>query len=132
MARKVSENHVVSEQETGNAAEELIKQQNAGEEFVMGEEELEKASKPKETEKAAAADTVQELVSDQVALSNAPEDAEKVGVETEKKSFSSTVVLTGASTYLDSGTRYVKNVPMMITDRRAYEHLIKTGLFVRL
>lgn len=131
MARKVSENHVVSEQETGNAAEELIKQQNAGEEFVMGEEVEEKTSKPEEAVKEDSADSVQELVSDQVAL-DIPEDAEKVGVETEKKAFSGTVVLTGASTYLDSGTRYVKNVPVMITDRRAYEHLIKTGLFVRL
>lgn len=95
MGRKVTENHTITEQEKGNAAEELIKQQNATEEFVMGAE---------------------------------PEDTQKP----EEEAFSGTVVLTGAATYLDSGTRYFKNKPVSITDKEAYEHLVKTGLFIRL
>lgn len=132
MGRKVTENHTIAEQEKGNAAEELIKQQNATEEFVMGEEP-EDTQKPEEEK---TTDSVSELVSDQLELFEPAEgkkkDKEKSDPEPEEESFTGTVVLTGAATYLDSGTRYFKNKPVSITDKEAYEHLVKTGLFIRL
>ena len=41
MGRKVTENHKVVEQSSQGAAEDLIKQQNAAEDFVLGEREEE-------------------------------------------------------------------------------------------
>lgn len=128
MGRKVTENHTIADQEKGNAVEELIKQQNAAEEFVMGAEP-EDTQKPKEEK---TADSVSELVSDQLELFEPQEKEKKVKekVEPEEESFIGTVVLTGAATYLDFGTRYFKNKPVSITDKEAYEHLVKTGLFI--
>ena len=39
MGRKVTDNHKVVEQNSQGAAEELVKQQNAAEDFVLGERE---------------------------------------------------------------------------------------------
>lgn len=132
MGRKVTENHTIAEQEKDNVAEELIKQQNATEEFVMGAE-------PEDTQKQEeekTADSVSELVSDQLELFEPLEEENKTkgkaDPEQEEETFSGTVVLTGAATYFDSGTRYFKNKPVSITDKEAYEHLVKTGLFIRL
>lgn len=41
MGRKVTDNHKVVEQNSQGAAEELVKQQNAAEDFVLGEREEE-------------------------------------------------------------------------------------------
>ncbi len=128
MKKTVTENHNIRETAGENVAEELIAQQNPGAEFVIGtddEPETEKA----DTEEAG---DVQEP--------EAPEEPEAAGeMPTEEntknkgrkvQSFSGTVVLTGAASYLDGGTRFLKNDPVKITDKNMYEHLLKTGLFV--
>ncbi len=103
MGRKVTENHKVVEQSSQGAAEDLIKQQNAAEDFVLGERE----------EESQAADAGKEEGQ-------------------QKNVFERTVVLTGAATYMDAGIRYFKNKPTNVTDQKAYEQLLRTGLFVRI
>lgn len=145
MGRKVTDNHKVVEQNSQGAAEELVKQQNAEEDFVLGEreEETQEADTGKgegqqkkgqqEGGVIGAADQEEallELPGDSV--ETAEDTAELTGEEEgqQKKAFERTVVLTGAATYLDSGVRYFKNKPAKVTDQRAYEQLLRTGLFV--
>ena len=141
MGRKVTENHKAVEQNSQESAEELIKQQNAAEDFVLGEREEEnqeadtgKGEGQQEGGVIGAADQEEallELPGDSV--ETAEDTAELTGEEEgqQKKAFERTVVLTGAATYLDSGVRYFKNKPAKVTDQRAYEQLLRTGLFVR-
>lgn len=124
MGRKVTDNHKVVEQNSQGAAEELIKQQNAAEDFVLGERE----------EETQVTDTGKEEGLQKEGQQEGGEiDAADLAGEKEsqqKKIFERTVVLTGAATYLDSGVRYFKNKPAKVTDQRTYEQLLRTGLFV--
>lgn len=146
MGRKVTENHKVVEQNSQGAAEELIKPQNAAEDFVLGEreEEIQEVDTGEEEDgqkegqqkgdKIGTADQgelPQELLGDSVETAEGA--AELAGEEEggKKKAFEGTVVLTGAATYLDSGVRYFKNKPTKVSDQKAYEQLLRTGLFVR-
>lgn len=146
MGKKVTENHKVVEQSSQRAAEDLIKQQNAAEDFVLGKreeesteedagkEEGQQKEEQREGEGSGEMDrekSIQELLEDSV---ETKEGAELAGKEEgqQKKVFEGTVVLTGAATYMDSGIRYFKNKPVKVTDQRAYEQLLRTGLFVRI
>lgn len=134
MKKTVTENHNIRETAGENVAEELIAQQNPGAEFVIGTDD-EPETKKADTEEAGG---VQEQEMPQEP--EAPEESEAAGEtppeeNTKNKgrkvqSFSGTVVLTGAASYLDGGTRFLKNDPVKITDKNMYEHLLKTGLFV--
>lgn len=146
MGRKVTENHKVVEQSSQGAAEDLIKQQNAAEDFVLGEREEEsqeadagkEEGQQKEDQRGGEGSSVtdqeksmKELLEDSV---ETKEGAELAGKEEgqKEKVFDGTVVLTGAATYMDSGIRYFKNKPVKVTDQRVYEQLLRTGLFVHI
>ncbi|MEZ3515131.1 MAG: hypothetical protein K1W37_07655 [Lachnospiraceae bacterium] len=146
MGRKVTENHKVVEQSSQGAAEDLIKQQNAAEDFVLGEREEEsqeadagkEEGQQKENQRGGEGISVtdqeksmKELLEDSV---ETKEGAELAGKEEgqKEKVFDGTVVLTGATTYMDSGIRYFKNKPVKVTDQRVYEQLLRTGLFVHI
>lgn len=146
MGRKVTENHKVVEQSSQGAAEDLIKQQNAAEDFVLGEREEEsqeadagkEEGQQKENQRGGEGSSVtnqeksmKELLEDSV---ETKEGAELVGKEEgqQEKVFDGTVVLTGAATYMDCGIRYFKNKPVKVTDQRVYEQLLRTGLFVHI
>lgn len=146
MGKKVTENHKVVEQSSQGAAEDLIKQQNAAEDFVLGEreeespeadagkEEVQQKEEQREGEGSGETDwekSMQELLDDSVETKEGAEMAGKEEVQ-QKKVFEGTVVLTGAATYMDSGIRYFKNKPVKVTDQKAYEQLLRTGLFVRI
>lgn len=140
MGRKVTENHKVTEQSDQGVAEDLIKQQNAAENFILGEgeEESQEADAEKEeNQQEGDMKTVQEEFLQEL-LGNAVETRESsVELAEEKESqqknvFEGTVVLTGAATYLDSGVRYFKNKQVRVTNQRVYEQLLRTGLFVRI
>lgn len=110
MGRKPSENHNISVAEEENVAEALIKQQNAGEEFVLGEDEVaEPQPEPGEPKLPQ------------------PEQQRSVA-----KNEGGVVILTRAATYFDCGIRFLKNKPVQVSDERVYEHLLNTGLFVHL
>ncbi len=145
MGRKVTDNHKVVEQNSQGAAEELVKQQNAVEDFVLGEreevsqeadtgkEEGQQKEGRQEGGEIVAADQEEALLELSGDSIETEEDTTKLaGAEEgqQKKVFERTVVLTGAATYLDSGVRYFKNKPAKVTDQRAYEQLLRTGLFV--
>ena len=146
MGRKVTENHKVVEQSSQGAAEDLIKLQNAAEDFVLGEREEEsqkvdagkEEGQKKEDQRGGEGSSVtdqeksmKELLEDSV---ETKEGAELAGKEEgqKEKVFDGTVVLTGAATYMDSGIRYFKNKPVKVTDQRVYEQLLRTGLFVHI
>lgn len=126
MGRKPSENHNISVAEEENVAEALIKQQNAGEEFVLGEDEV--AEPQPEPEKPKPQPEPGELQ---------PEPGEPKLPQPEQqrsvaKNEGGVVILTRAATYFDCGIRFLKNKPVQVSDERVYEHLLNTGLFVHL
>ena len=146
MGRKVTENHKVVEQSSQGAAEDLIKQQNAAEDFVLGEreeesqaadagkEEGQQKEEQREDEGSGATDpekSMKELLEDSAETKEGTELAGKEEGQ-QKNVFERTVVLTGAATYMDAGNRYFKNKPTNVTDQKAYEQLLRTGLFVRI
>ncbi len=146
MGRKVTENHKVVEQSSQGAAEDLIKQQNAAEDFVLGEreeesqaadagkEEGQQKEEQREDEGSGATDpekSMKELLEDSAETKEGTELAGKEEGQ-QKNVFERTVVLTGAATYMDSGIRYFKNKPVKVTDQRVYEQLLRTGLFVHI
>lgn len=129
MKKTVTENHNISEAAGENVAEELIAQQNPGAEFVIGtddEPENEKAEAVQEPETPRKPESPEEP---EAARETSPEENTK-NKGRKVQGFSGTVVLTGAASYLDGGTRFLKNIPVNITDKNMYEHLLKTGLFV--
>lgn len=146
MKKTVTENHNISEAAGGNVAEELIAQQNPGAEFVIGDddepeagkveaEESEAAEEPEAAQKPEAAQEPE--VAEKHETHQEPEAARETPLEENIKNkgrkaqgFTGTVVLIGAASYLDGGTRFLKNAPVKITDKNMYEHLLKTGLFV--
>lgn len=143
MGRKVEENHKVVEQINQGTAEDLIKQQNAAEDFVLGESEEETqkegiGQKEEQPESDTDSDIVEQKELLQELLENSVETRENskelVRLEggQQKEAFEGTVILTGAATYLDSGIRYFKNKPVKVVEQRVYEQLLKTGLFVHL
>lgn len=146
MGRKVTENHKVVEQSSQGAAEDLIKQQNAAEDFVLGEreeesqaadagkEEGQQKEEQREDEGSGATDpekSMKELLEDSAETKEGTELSGKEEGQ-QKNVFERTVVLTGAATYMDAGIRYFKNKPTNVTDQKAYEQLLRTGLFVRI
>ena len=146
MGRKVTENHKVVEQSSQGAAEDLIKQQNAAEDFVLGEreeesqaadagkEEGQQKEEQREDEGSGATDpekSMKELLEDSAETKEGTELAGKEEGQ-QKNVFERTVVLTGAATYMDAGIRYFKNKPTNVTDQKAYEQLLRTWLFVRI
>jgi len=122
MAKKVTDGHKVTEAVEKNVAEELISQQNETEEFIIGNdipvtaEEAEKKEKPGAAENAES-DKLKETKVEEV-------------VKASENSFLCNLTLVKAASYADCGMRFFKNVPVSITNKRVYEHLIKTGLFV--
>ncbi len=110
----------------GQGAEELIKQQGVGEEFVLGENEEEKEENEQEKQKEEENSAMEEEV-----LGNKNSFTEKdQGEVQQEKGFEKIVMLTGATTYLDSGTRYFKNKQVKVAEKETYERLLRTGLFV--
>lgn len=108
----------------GQGAEELLKQQGVGEEFVLGENEEDKEeNEQKEDEENGV--MKEELLGNNNSLIE--KDQEEVKQE---KEFEKIVMLIGATTYLDSGTRYFKNKQVKVTEKETYERLLRTGLFV--
>lgn len=142
MKKTVTENHNISEAAGGNVAEELIAQQNPGAEFVIGDDDEPEAGKgeneePEAVQEAEAAQKTE--VTEERETHQEPEAVRETPLEENIKNkgrkaqgFTGTVVLTGAASYLDGGVRFQKNIPVKITDKTMYEHLIKTGLFVHL
>ncbi len=143
MGRKVTENHKVTEQSGQGAAEDLIKQQ--AENFVLGkgEEDSQEADADKEADqqkeeqqegdvKTAQEEFQQELPGDAVETREGSAELAEKETDQQKNVFEGIVVLTGAATYMDAGTRYFKNKPIKITDQRVYEQLLRTGLFVHI
>lgn len=118
MGRKPSENHNISVAEEENVAEALIKQQNAGEEFVLGEDEV--AEPQPEPEPQPETEPGEPKLPQ-------PEQQRSVA-----KNEGGVVILTRAATYFDCGIRFLKNKPVQVSDERVYEHLLNTGLFVHL
>lgn len=131
MGRKVEENHKVIEQNSHEAAEDLIKQQNSIGDFVLGENEEEpQQEEAQQKEVQQEGDTDSSLTEQEERMKEfSAEPTRQEEIQQEKVLFEGVVILTGAATYLDSGTRYFKNKPAKITDRRVYEQLIRTGLF---
>lgn len=125
MAKKVIENHKVVTDKDINAAEELIKQQNTIEDFVLGEEEQEQeqeqADQEEEPKKAEEPEEIQ-----------IPKPTEENKRQQEENDFSKVLILTKAATYFDRGIRFYKNNPITINNEKVYEQLLKTGLFVHL
>lgn len=110
----------------GQGADELIKQQGVGEEFVLGENEEEKEENEQEKQKEEENSAMEEEV-----LGNKNSFTEKDQEEVQQeKGFEKIVMLTGATTYLDSGTRYFKNKQVKVAEKETYERLLRTGLFV--
>lgn len=110
----------------GQGAEELIKQQGVGEEFVLGENEEEKEENEQEKQREEENSAMEEEV-----LGNKNSFTEKdQGEVQQEKGFEKIVMLTGATTYLDSGTRYFKNKQVKVAEKETYERLLRTGLFV--
>ncbi len=108
----------------GQGAEELLKQQGVGEEFVLGENEEDKEeNEQKEDEENGV--MKEELLGN----NNSPVEKDQEEVKQEKE-FEKIVMLIGATTYLDSGTRYFKNKQVKVTEKETYERLLRTGLFV--
>lgn len=144
MGRKVTENHKIVEQCVQGAAEDLIKEQNAMEEFVLGEiEETQSESnisseiiEETQLESNMNSEIIEkdkiknETIKDNVENVEILEDLIKKEKEQQEKLFEGTVMLTGAATYLDSGIRYFKNKPIKVIDKKVYKQLLKTGLFV--
>lgn len=140
MGRKMEENHRIVEQNSQRTGEDLIKQQNVIENFVLGkgEESQEENVRKEERQENDTSDTMDQREVLQELLGNPIETREGhagvVGMEEsqQKKTFEKKVVLIGATTYLDSGVRYFKNKPAIVTEQKVYEQLLKTGLFVRI
>lgn len=140
MKKTVTENHNISEATGGNVAEELIAQQNPGAEFVIGDDDEPEAGKVETEEQEAAQETEaaqkpevaeeREVHQETEAARETPPEENIKNKGRKAQGFTGTVVLTGAASYLDGGTRFQKNVPVKITDKNMYEHLLKTGLFV--
>ncbi len=130
MGRKVTENHKIVEQCAQGAAEDLIKEQNAMEDFVLGEMEETQSENDINSEIIEDDKIKNETIEDNVENVEIFEDLIKNEGEQQEKLFEGTVMLTGAATYLDSGIRYFKNKPTKVTDKKVYEQLLKTGLFV--
>lgn len=143
MGRKVAENHKVVEQISQGTAEDLIKQQNVTEDFVLGESEEETqkegiGQKEEQLESDTNSDIVEleellpELLKNSVETREDSKELVRLKGGHQKEAFEGIVVLTGAATYLDSGIRYFKNKPVKVVEQRVYEQLLKTGLFVHL
>lgn len=130
MGRKVTENHKIVEQCAQGAAEDLIKEQNAMEDFVLGEMEETQSENDINSEIIEDDKIKNETIENNVENVEIFEDLIKKEGEQQEKLFEGTVMLTGAATYLDSGIRYFKNKPTKVTDKKVYEQLLKTGLFV--
>lgn len=134
----MEENHRIVEQNSQRTGEGLIKQQNVTENFVLGEgeESQEENVRKEEQQENDMGDTMDQREVLQELLENPIETREDhaglVGMEEshQKKTFEKKVILIGATTYLDSGVRYFKNKPAIVTEQRVYEQLLKTGLFV--
>ena len=109
----------------GQGVEELIKQQGVGEEFVLGENEEEKEENEQEKQKEEENSAMEEVLGNKNSFTE--KDQEEVQQE---KGFEKIVMLTGATTYLDSGTRYFKNKQVKVAEKETYERLLRTGLFV--
>lgn len=134
----MEENHRIIEQNSQRTGEALIKQRNVTENFVLGEgeESQEENVRKEEQQENDMGDTMDQREVLQELLGNSIETREDyaglVGMEEsqQKKTFKKKVILIGATTYLDSGVRYFKNKPAIVTEQRVYEQLLKTGLFV--
>lgn len=121
MGRKASENHNISENLTGNIAEELIQQQNVSKEFILGDEDQEEMQV--QEEKKGIAELERKINMDQEENNTKEKQVEKIA---------GTVILIKAATYFDCGIRFIKNKPVKIFDQKVYEHLLKTELFIHL
>lgn len=123
MGKKVIENHrVVSEQEM--VTEELLQQQNSKGEFLFGTEEETVTQEDMKT-----VPTSKESIKEDTKTASTSKIREET-TTLEKETFMKTVLLTGAASYFDQGVRYFKNKPVNLTNQKAYEQLMKTGLFV--
>ncbi len=120
MGKKIVENHkIVPEQKNKNIVEELIQQQNTTSEFSFVESEEAEEKKPQETFEPKQETEIKEEAFEP-----------KQETEIKEEAFVRIIVLTDAASYLDYGIRYLKNESVQITDCKAYERLMKTGLFV--